>query len=244
MEEPTYTIAYIDQYLSGQLTDDEASQFEIQMDQDAELQKSVKEVIRAKATTYLAGREAWKGEMHQKFEEHLRPPKFSFLPLIVAAIGAIFLILTGIWWFQQNNKLSSEKIFAQVYQVPAAPEYRGEGIDSMLVHGFGAYNRGDYPSALQSFDQLLSQDNLPHREEVAFYKGIALIEVKQEPEALEVLSLVRGEQYGESARFYEAILLLKQGKTDSAKAVLHDLLEFEGTYESRVEEVLEMLRGE
>lgn len=243
MEEALYNIEYIDQYLSGHLDEKETLAFEKKMDSDPELAKAVKDVIRAKSASYLTGKEKWKAEMNQKFDDHLKPRRFTLWPLMVAAVAAVFLVLAGIWWSQNKTLASPQEVYAQVYQTPAAPEYRGEkeGLDSLLAIAYGSYNSGEYEQALAGFDQLSDRDDLPNREEVLFLKGIALLELNKDQDALGMLAQIQGEQYGESARYYEALILLKRGQTELAKKTLLDLVEFDGTWKGRAVEILEML---
>jgi len=242
MEDSTYTIEYIDRYLSGDLSKEEVQLFEKQMEEDAELKQSVQEVIRAKAASYLAGREKWVGEMNQKFDQHLGPRRFNFWPLLLAAVVAIFLVLTGLWWFQQKNTLSPGEIYAQVYTVPGAPEYRGDAqdLDSLLAHAYTSFNSKAYEEALSTFDILLSREDLQKRGEVLFFKGIALLETEQNEDALTILSEVTG-AYEESAQFYSAITLLKRGEISSSRAALQELIKLDGTLKSRAEEVLKLV---
>lgn len=243
MEESIYDIEQIDQYLSGNFSEQEATIFEKKMEEDPVFQKAVKDVIRAKSASYLAGREKWIAQMDQKFDAHLKPRRFRLWPLLMAAMIAAMLLVAGIWWYQQEAPLSGSQVYAQVYEIPSAPEYRGDnkGLDSLLALAYGSFNSRAFAESLPQFDQLLGRDDIPNKEEALFFKGIALLELQEEQDALEFLAQVRGEQYGESARYYEALILLKQGKTQEAKQALTDLLDFDGTWKGRAEEILELL---
>lgn len=245
MENSNYTIEYIDQYLSGDLSKEEVLVFEKHMDSDAELKKSVQEVIRAKTTSYLAGREKWVGEMNQKFDAHLGPRRFNFWPLLLTAVIATLLVLTGLWWYQQQSSLSPSEIYTQVYTVPGAPEYRGDAaeLDSLLAHAYASFNSKTYEEALSAFDILLSSEDLQKRGEVLFFKGIALLETGQDEKALPILADVTG-AYQESAQFYSAITLLKRGEIPSSRAALKELVALDGTLKGRAEEVLKLLGRE
>ena len=67
MEDQTHKIESVDRYLAGKMEEHEKAAFESLIDSDEKLGEYVKEVLRAKATTHLAGREAWKEGLREDF---------------------------------------------------------------------------------------------------------------------------------------------------------------------------------
>ncbi|MEL6254907.1 MAG: hypothetical protein AAFR87_23070 [Bacteroidota bacterium] len=195
MEEQSYDIELADRYLSGKLGEEEKAAFEALMDSDEELTAYVKEILRAKATTHIAGREIWKKGMRGEFVANSSQRN----KLLVAAIFILLIGIGGILWFQKNSAQNQEELFATQHEFVPAPEMRGEGIDSLLQDAYITYNLKNFPLAITKFDKILRMDSVPNRDDVHFFKAMALIEVGDLEGAREALEEVRGGRFLESA---------------------------------------------
>lgn len=194
METQEYKIEEVMDYLSGRLTDEEVSAFERRMNTDAGFEQFVREVLRAKATSYLAGRGAWKDRMRERFEDGTR-----FSPYLMAAAFAVLLLLGGLWWFQSQGSLSPAEQLAQNHSFVPAPELRGESQDSLINLAYIIYNEKNFEEALIRFDALLAREELEKRYDILYFKGMTLIELGRIEEAIEVLKQVKGGDYEEAA---------------------------------------------
>ena len=82
---------------------------------------------------------------------------------------------------------------------------RGEGIDSLLQDAYITYNLKDFPSAIEKFDALLAMDSIPGRDDIYFFKAMALIEEGDLEGAKQALKNVKKGRFLESAKRLRSI---------------------------------------
>ena len=77
---------------------------------------------------------------------------------------------------------------------------RGEGIDSLIQDAYITYNLKDFPLAITKFDEILAMDSIPNRDDVYFFKAMALIELGDLDGAKQALEEVKGGRFLESVK--------------------------------------------
>ncbi|MDW3652378.1 MAG: hypothetical protein R8P61_35200 [Bacteroidia bacterium] len=202
MKDHNYNIEFVDRYLAGKLEAKEKKEFELAMSADEKLEAYVKELLRVKATTHLAGRESWKKQIRKEFSS----PTTNRNRLLIAAIFILLAGIAGILWFQTNSVQTQEELIASQHEFVPAPEMRGEGIDSLLQDAYITYNLKNFPEAIKKFDSILAMDSVPQRDDIYFFKGMALMEEKKISKAISVLKNVKRGEYLNPAKKYIKII--------------------------------------
>jgi|JI6StandDraft_1071083.scaffolds.fasta_scaffold206217_1 tetratricopeptide (TPR) repeat protein len=142
-------------------------------------------------------------------------------------VAAVFLIALGAWFTYQYTTISSEKMYAQIYQAYNVNTDRaaiGEIVTHQMVEQFKA---GDFPAVIKTYQGIPATNN---REK--FLTAIALQETGRFPEAILLLEqLVKENEekktrlYQDEAEFYLGLNYLKIKNNDAAKRLfkkIHD----------------------
>ncbi|MFP2997076.1 tetratricopeptide repeat protein [Spongiivirga sp. MCCC 1A20706] len=216
----------LEKYFSGELDASEQLEFDSLLKTDAdfkaefELQQDIQQAIK------LSER-ADKKRLLQRYEEdraavdNAKASKRKWLP-IAAAIALLFSL--GIY-IGSNIAPSGNSLYDNYYEMYPNTVYsitRSGGEESPERSAFEAYEGGDYPGAINYFNQLHKQDGLKN---LHFYLGQAyLANEEYENAVIAFKSVIKAnEDFTQESRWYAALSYLKQDNIKEAKNVLKEI---------------------
>lgn len=183
-------------------------------------------------------------------KSEVKKDKTIQLVRIIMAVAALFLgvvLVHGIW---QNNQM--EKLYAGNFEVfenelSQAGIFRGENqqseADSMLTIAMISYECKRYDEAIELFDRIIGLTG--NKPEIQFYKAISLLAMNKNREALLLLNeLYKNPKefaYYEETRWYLVLANLKIHKKKVAENYLKELIQLEGFYYDKANELLNNL---
>ena len=220
----------IEDYLSGQLSPEEAEAFEAKLDKDPELRLLVQEQLWANAVVWQGGREREKAYL-MGIDEQLEGDRRSRrLRYVLIGIAAIFLLLAGLVYLFLSPGNSPQEMFATYYDRPAAPEVLSPGADSLLLMAHSAFNQNRMAEARALYETALreSKEAGASASEAALYLGICYLEEHQPEKALKALD--RADAYPEQVQWYRTLACLEAGDLKSAHMLAKEIAETGGHF--------------
>ena len=168
--------------------------------------------------------------------EKTHPTSSGFPSLLRYGIAAAFTIATTVFiWVITNKPRNVQELYAEYYTpYEGGPLLRGEEQDSMQM-ALSAYYQEDYPKALSLFLNLKS----PKRLLLIGNCHINLDQYEEAEQALRKEYSTPNTLYKEEAKWYLAMLYLKQGQKEQAVKMLEELSE--DYYYDRAQDILEEL---
>jgi len=251
----------IDRYILGEMDENEITDFENQLADDAELRTETEltrqiisairkngeqDAITAMQSVSKATVKKWITTPQQAA---LNNRRILYLRITTAAAAVILLFL----YIGYRPRYSTEQLFAQYYLTPTFESYpvRG-GFDltseerQWMRQAETNYREANYINALSFYNRLLSQQDdwktLP--EEVIFHCAICRIEIGDLTGAISFLEHIIADDkslFYDEATFYVAFTYLKVGKRNKAKECLRQLIVSESEYMTSASKVLETL---
>ena len=229
----------IEKYLSNELSLQERQVFENQLSTDSELATA----FAFYANSHIASKQLANEKRKEQFEnlrnEVLSRPVRKIKPMIwVSGLAASVVLALGFWWFTQTSTTNSE-ILADAYiqeHFENLPVKMDGNADSLQM-GLRLFNEQKSKEAQKIFEDILQRKN--NDSEATKYAGITALKLQQYDKAIQYFQSL-GQQtnlYSNSGKFYEALALMKQNKTDrkKVKAILNEVIinNLEGNEEAK-----------
>ncbi len=141
-------------------------------------------------------------------------------------------------WYAQSQRAQQPEILYNRFFAPAANTFLVKGRNAWAEPAMDYYDEGRYAAALPHFTRYLEQHGQDG--EALLYFGIAQLALRQLPEAVNSLSAAAEllPERNAEANWYLALAHLRNGDTDTAKKILHPLLETHGAYRQKAEDLL------
>jgi tetratricopeptide (TPR) repeat protein len=249
---------WIEDYLRGNLSEDEKKLFEDKLKSDPafaeefDLNKRLENAIVNDDIDNF--REILKN-IHKKLYPESEPAKSGTKRLLhtalkywkIAAVVFIILIpLTVIMYIMINDSRSNSEIFYRNYErYPTFSDYRSmfkDVKDSTFIDGLNNYKNGDFTVAVGYFNQVVENDetNIAAK----FLLGISYIEITNYNRAIYSFEYVieSGDTlYSQQAEWYLALCFIKIGKTNDAKSLLQRIIDNDGFYFDKAIKLLKEL---
>ncbi|MEM7370930.1 MAG: hypothetical protein AAF587_20110 [Bacteroidota bacterium] len=244
MEHPNYNTAYIDQYLSGKLTQEDAFAFEQAIELLPDLEEEVRLQILAKGASFKAGRDIWRTNRREELTRWLGQHPECFLPSwIQYAAGIVLLISIGLALLPFRTQSPQHlEVSAVAYHMDPAPIIRTARAPSALHTSYQAFNSRQYARALQIWERLpLPQDSFT-RNEIAYFKGLSYLELGQIDLARKSFLTVSEPTYYPRAQWNLAISWIKEGQQVQAIPVLESLSQQETSFQTKADRLLDMIQ--
>lgn len=168
--------------------------------------------------------------------------KGSFKTWMAVAAGLILLLAAG-FYFLFPAKPSAERLYAQfAVHDPLNVQQRGGGADSLATDAANKFNGKKYLEAMPLLQQYLQQQ--PDDIQARFSLAICYLETGAYVDAEKIFAATAAGQtaYAETARWYLALMALKQKDLDQCRAYLGKINET-SPYYSRAKELLKKLPG-
>lgn len=210
---------WINKYFEGKLTRDQQVDFDLLLQEDAELaadfqfEKEVREAVIRQERAVL------KAEL-QQLDRQPDVLRRYFGWWKVAAALLLLLGLAGTLWLTLRPT-STGQLYAQ-YMAPypnvLAPAVRGAEADaSALAEALALYEAEDYAAAAHRLEQLYATSP---QKSIAFYRALCLLYLEQPAEALVLLEQWEHEEEGQPVvavmHWYQALAHLQMNQADEA----------------------------
>lgn len=220
----------IDDFLLGQLNDEEAAAFRKQLDNDPALQKEValqKKIMRGVKAFNNQELKTRLKEIHREKFGKPQPAKHRIL-WRYAAVAASFLLLVALafWLFQPQPPKDLYQAYYEPYSFSTGTRDANERLSAEAT---ALYRRGYFQEALPKLDSL--SDRNPDSVEYQLAKGICYLETDQSTLARQIFQqiILSGDAlYIDQGRWYLALLLIKENQTEAAIAQLQHLAQDPG----------------
>ena len=220
-------IDLIEEYLAGELSIREQTEFEELLRNDPDLmkefllRKDINEAISENDVMDLRNKLNKIVNSETKVRNIYRNP---FILSSVAAVAIILIVISCFYLFS-NKMVSGTEIFNSYYSTyPTISSFRsstGQTVqEHMLSEAFNSYDDGKYSIASDYFNQILADDK--SNTMAQFYEAICEIELEnfdKSEKLLNELILKNNHIFWEQAHWYLALVYLKQNDIDNAKNI-------------------------
>jgi len=223
-----------EKYLQGKLSDDERKEFEAGLSEEERralaFDLGIKEGIESEIRKELR-------EKVSSFERSAVRKKRSN-PVYIGIVASLILAASFALYLTRQEKSLFEDYY-QVYPNYELTSLRGEEELTLRESAYQAYDRGDYELASTQFEKLDSVISADF-----FFKGISHLELNEDMSA--ILSLQEVIKQGDStyqspARWYLALIYLRQDRFEQTIPLLKQLESGNSEYANSSRELLEEL---
>lgn len=244
MATPSNWEMQMERYLNRQMSDEENRRFEAETNDDLLKRKALQDRMKAELSVIMTAREAEVTALKSRYQSSdgkIRPFNYGYL-----AIAAVVLLLIGLAViFSPKAELDHQALFAANYQIPAAPQARGDnGLDSLLQAAHNLYNQKQYSEAIPIYRQYIkgnvaAADKESDIQNARLFVAISLLEGDQLNEAIMQLTMLLDQD--EIAQWYLALAFLKRGDVAASKEMLESIQNKERhLYQGRAAKLLEL----
>jgi len=220
----------IEDWLNGNLSQEEAAKFEKEADANPELSAQIDQHLTAQDAIEVMIEDNlrdqmknWSKEDNSSEEETTKVVSINkkkkgstfrrLRPLLAAASVALLIGFVGMQW---AGNYSNNSLLESSYSAYNMPGVRS-GVDtSPVTEGIMAYGEKDYQKAIQSF-QNTADANADYRVESLFYKGQSEYQIKNYEEAITSFNLViasNSKRFKANAEWYKVLTYLAANQTD------------------------------
>lgn len=246
----------IEQYWAGTLKGEALSTFKNQMKTDpnfaaeVQLHRDMQIVLSDGAALRVENKIKAIGQAYledQKPEARIVPMRSRFRVWAIAASIAILIAVASVLYFNVNaGSLTNEQLFADNFEVPVLLDKTRSSVSetaAILEDAYHHYENEEYEVAASQFKKIIETDTASMS--VYFYAGISNMS-KTPPDynlALQNLEQVITQDNGSlvnEAKWYKALIWIKQGNDDNVKPLLEELSKG-GKYRQKAKDLLEVL---
>ena len=240
MNEERYIL--FDQYLQGELTAAEKSDFEKQLAEDPDFAsefetfKGVQLQLENKFG-FEAEREAFKENLTRIAEKHFNngTPKVVLMRPWYYAAAASIIILFGLFFFDYNQNPSFND-----YNHPGQAHFTERSTTDMhLLQAEKAFNSRKFKDAILFYEMALKETKTP---EIQYYYGVSLLETNEYKKAEAVFNELKATSpvYKDKSLWNLALMKLKQKDYKGCKQILQTISQDYEDYDE-VQELLDAL---
>jgi hypothetical protein len=256
MSASDYHIELFDQFLEGVLSEKEHENFLYRIEKDSEFKKSFelhKQIINSfeedgnkDLKNFLVGLEneniidnpttiQQPDSTAKKLVNNPTAKVFKLNRMIPAIAAGLVLLFGALFLFNSGN--IETDLFGQYYS--SYPNdltriERSENIMTPIEKTMLSYSKKEYRAFTNQVDNLIStSESIDLKNELLYFKGIALMETNQFQEAITILDkLSKGSEfeYSPQVNWYLALCHLKEGDSAKAKSLLQN---FKGDYKNQ-----------
>ena len=216
------SLKFIDDYFKGLLTGEERSQFERLVESDPLFAEEVAFYVSAfdviKSETQREAKTRFKALYRERTSARPVAGLVRKIVLSSAAAAALILIIVAGWMLMRPagpEKLANDYIGRQLKTLPVQMSSEQDSVQQAI----SAYNEGQFPIALQRFEQLLRAN--PGNSRALTDAGITSLRLGNYDKALAYFELLASDTtlYRNPALFYQSLTLMKRnGSGDAANA--------------------------
>lgn len=234
---------HIEDYLSGNLSEDDKEAFEKALSEKPELREElalyqeIEETLAADAQhekENAAVRETLTSISKDYFEKEQKEAKVLVIQRSqwmrrIAIAAAVVLVIVFAWPYLKPAGVPQ---YADLADHPTASFTEMGGTETLLPQAEKAFNSGDYAAAIQPLQTYLMEND--QDTQVWFYLGISLLETGAHDQAETLFKQIStlDSAYKTEAIWYLALTALKKGDMESCKKYLLEIPQGSGHYEA------------
>jgi len=223
----------IEKFIAGQLSIDEARDFEYRLATDKEFNTNYRATIAANELITEAGRLDLKKKLESFDAETLKnSEEKKIMPLWVKRslpIAALLVIFFGIYQFGLFNKsMTSSEVYSNNFEVYEAPSALRDVEESSQINwevGIELYSNMEYDEALERFSN--AEENIPEYI-VFFYKGVSAMAQGQPNYEIALQNfesvMQSDNDYRQQSKWYKALIMLKTDRREVAFAIFNEIV--------------------
>ena len=204
-------------YLQNLMSENEKLAFEIEIENDSELQKEVllhqKLLAAIEVNSFLETQKQTSG-IHTLNNKH--KPFYTLL-----AVAAIIAVAALGWWMFQEKKQTTDTLYSKFFRTdPGLPVAMSSTSQYIFYDGMISYKEGKFDEALNKWESIYQQNNT---DTLQYYIGLCYLNNNNVTTAIEYLSEVSGNnnsEFQQKAIWYLALCHLKSGAYEEAKQQL------------------------
>ncbi|MEM7104259.1 MAG: hypothetical protein AAF502_14065 [Bacteroidota bacterium] len=239
-----YTFEFIEEYLAGNLSTEEAQEFESAVESDESLAKSLDSQKAAHQAVNLYTQIKTHenvSEIYSKVKGQGQA-KVRRLGSMALAATVVFLVFMGIAYFMLSSQYSGANLVANNLEAyPDRITSMSDAPISALSNAMKAYNQNDFTTAIPLFEGIGTDDQYFTLSRL--YLGISQLESGNASDAINTLNdLFQMENdLKEPAQWYLALAQLANGDETTARINLEDISENGGYQSSKATGLLKKL---
>ncbi len=229
-------LSLIDNYLLGNLSEEQNQEFLLRLNSDEELRKEYA-FVKNLPTALLENRSrrlrnkfsTWDIENSVNGSNDSRQLLFPWKKYmaIAACISLLIFVATMV---EFNSEIDTASIFADNFSPYPSETVRGEESDK----GYIFYSNRDYNKAISAFQK--SKD-----ESAKFFIGNSFLALNEPNRAISALNSYKGKKYKLAAQWYLALAHLQNNDSSAAKAILENLTLQKGAYGKKAFSLLQTI---
>lgn len=244
-------IELLEQYLAGNLDEDQKIEVAQRLKGDPEFKAAYEELktltqgIRYHKSLELLGqlRDTEKTFTKQAAKRQAEIVKMQPWKRIITLAAVLAGIILGAYllYIATKTDATDTSLYASYFEAPSAPEGPAtRGKPQVYNDAYNSYKKGDHGSAINQFEEYLSLQSDP---DAAFFLAISYLVEEQPREAIKVLEDIRAEgfEYSDDAKWYLALAYIKTGQRAKAVPILDQLSNSSSKYAGKASEVLDEL---
>ncbi len=229
----------IEKYLNGELSPEESSAFERELEADKalfgeyQLRKEINESIMDEQALQI--QDSLKKIMTKETKS---APAYQTLYKVAAAIVGFVIVSAAVMYFVTADNTNRSTLFAQYYQPSDAVMIVRSGdteTDNNLIQGMQAYDDGDFDRAVKLLNSV--NENIT----ATFYAALSYVELEEFDQAERKFKniIADGDNlFIDQAEWYSALLKLKTGKKDEARKAFIDISNSNSFYNIKASRIL------
>ncbi len=216
----------IDRYLNDEMTADEKSSFEIELNNNSELHDSFVEIKELQSGVERASLKMKLDGFHSEIPTQNQPDlAVTTLPTSNKtawyAIAAVLVVALGMLWIFSAES-TNQKLFAKHFVPdPGLPTMMGASENFLFNEAMVDYKLGNYTSAIEKWKKQLVEK--PNNDTLNYFIGVATLANNNSENAVEYLqkSLTSKESpFKDDTNFYLGLAFLKDGNMEASKKAL------------------------
>lgn len=208
-----------DRYLNGEMSITEKTNFERNLEGDADLLAAF-DKHRAAVTAIRVGN--MRSKLQAVAAKRRRGRVMNMYR--TAAVAAGITLVLGFFFMREYRPHHTDwnEIYANIYfKDPGLPNTMGAAADNSWPLLMVAYKKGAYNTVLEGLDNMEASGR--HSDTVTYYRAMCLLEKGDTGEARELLSHLSDEGYRQRALWYLALLDIKDQRIDAARNRLQEI---------------------
>ena len=238
----------IQKYIDNEMTFEEKTVFEAQLELDPNLQYELKQYKAIRKAIIEEGMQVQLEQIHQEtFGKPKNKTTINWWYILIPILAGV-LVFTMMKWKNVEPKTMQDKIpinmqFASAMKpLQGLPVTLSVGDDIDFREGMIAYRQSDYSRAAEHFDKVYQ--SAPVNDTICMYLANTYLALNRYEEADELLSYVSEKSEGNyyaSSLYYLLKSKLMQNQKDQVKSLAKKLTTFENPYQTEALEILSKL---
>ena len=245
----TKKMKLIERYFNEELSPEELEFFEEELVRDEKFKEEVQQfefVFGGLKEARVRKLKADFDKYEQQISTH-KSTRYSFIrkPMCYS-IASTIVIAVVVWVFNigsVDNRIQSNDLFSEYFKpypnVLAPITRSSEASSTSLSDAMSLYDSKQYDKAILGFNQLIEEPVL--KNEILFYKGVALLAKGEASEALYHFDLMAEvSSFNDQRKWYLSLTYIQLEDVDNAVVLLHEIINDQSYFMVYAEDLLEV----